>query len=216
MKKDRQTTYRKILFKSIGDFFLTSLITILKVFIYLWGKSKNLLKRARSFFQKIWINLYDHWTRCLSFLRRNAVIFVLLLLYISFYRYWESLIGDHVIDTFLRHFESNWINDGVFFIATIFCVVSTFFNWNKKNKQQIIIISIILICLWVYYRFLCDRCGGINSYYILRFTSLSLFGQIMYFDIIAIFAFCKLVSPLFHGLLIRKSNDKNSNGYGSR
>ena len=63
------------------------------------------------------------WNSLLSFIRHNAMIFVLVLVYVLFYRFWESWIGNYIVDPFLSNFESNLLNDIIFFIALIVCLV---------------------------------------------------------------------------------------------
>ena len=50
----------------------------------------------------------------LSFIKDNALVFTLVFIYILFYRFWESWIGNHIIQPFFSHFESNLLNDLIF------------------------------------------------------------------------------------------------------
>lgn len=131
----------------------------------------------------------------MSFIKDNAIIFSLLFIYILFYRFWESWIGNHIIQPFFSHFESNLLNDLIFIFITISCLVlthvdfyNTFFNRSKKIKKQTLILSIITIGFWAYYRFHHGLCGLDESSYYLQFIPLSKLNPIKYFDILFVLA----------------------------
>ena len=137
-----------------------------------------------------------------SFFRNNAVLFVLLLTYIVFYRFWENWLGNHIIDPFLSHFESNKLNDTIFITILIVCsvlviykaVVSFVLDRGKSIKQQTFIFSIIAIVVWAYYRFHGDLCGMSDSSYYMYLTPLSICNSIKYYDIVFVIAICKFIS----------------------
>lgn len=141
-----------------------------------------------------------YWDQLTSLLRNNAVIIILTILYISFHRFWEDLIGKQIITPFLKHFESNQFNDTLFFIAVALCFTSYLFNLGKKNRQQTIIISIILIGIWYYYRWNCVFFGFIEKepFYGLQLTSLHTIETLKYVDIVPLFALCKLINPNYN------------------
>lgn len=130
----------------------------------------------------------------LSFIKDNAIIFSLLFIYILFYRFWESWIGNHIIQPFFSHFESNLLNDLIFIFITISCLVLIHvktLNANyrrKKIKQQTLILSIITMGFWAYYRFHQGLCGMDKSPFYLQFIPLSKLNPIKYFDILFVLA----------------------------
>ena len=141
--------------------------------------------------------LKDHF---LSFIKDNALIFALVFIYILFYRFWESWICNHIIQPFFSHFESNLLNDLIFIFITITCLVLIhvrFFNDNygtKKIKQQTLILSIITLGIWAYYRFHHGQCGMDDSSYYLQFIPLSTLNPIKYFDILFVLAIHNIIS----------------------
>ena len=155
---------------------------------------------------KIWNQLKTDprsvWNQFLSFIRNNALIFALALIYVLFYHFWESWIGNHIIDPFLCHFESNLQNDIIFIIATIICAVLIYVKFMsilrraviKKVNQQTLIVSIIAIVIWAFYRFNHGLCGLTDSAYFMGFTPLSIFNPIKYYDIVFVLAIYELMS----------------------
>ena len=142
----------------------------------------------------------------LSFIKNNALIFALVFIYILFYRFWESWIGNHIIQPFLSHFESNLLNDLIFILITITCLVLihvTTINFlnneygKKKIKQQTLILSIITMGIWAYYRFHQGPCGMDETSYYLQFIPLSTFSPFKYFDILFVLAFYNIISYWF-------------------
>ncbi len=140
--------------------------------------------------------LLGQWERMCSFVRENIIILVLLFLYIFFNGYWESLIGNHLINKFLCHFESNWFIDIIFFIAIALCVTQSIINKGKSIKQSTKLLCVIAILFWIYYRLCSPACGSNDSSFYIQFVSLSQFEAIKYIDIIPFYAICRLVSPL--------------------
>ena len=134
----------------------------------------------------------------ISYFRDNVLIFILVLIYILFYRFWESWIGNHIIDPILSHFESNLMNDILFFIVTIICLVFLtaipFVKAFAKYEKRTVIFSIIAIVVWAYYRFHHGQCGMNDSSYYLHLTPLSRIPSIKYFDILAIYAIYRFIS----------------------
>ena len=149
------------------------------------------------------------WNSLLSFIRHNAMIFVLVLVYVLFYRFWESWIGNYIVDPFLSNFESNLLNDIIFFIALIVCLVLVYYNIYNYFKERIIkrhslIIAIIAMIIWAYYRFHHGLCGMNDSPYYLYLTPLSILKPIKYFDIVFVFAVFEYLS-----YFLGKWNDSN-------
>lgn len=149
------------------------------------------------------------WNSLLSFIRHNAMIFVLVLVYVLFYRFWESWIGNYIVDPFLSYFESNLLNDIIFFIALIVCLVLVYYNIYNYFKERIIkrhslIIAIIAMIIWAYYRFHHGLCGMNDSPYYLYLTPLSILKPIKYFDIVFVFAVFEYLS-----YFLGKWNDSN-------
>ena len=137
-----------------------------------------------------------------SVLRENSVVILLLILYVSFCHFWEDIISQHVVETFLCHFESSWTNDTLFFIAVIVCFVLFVFNRRKCFSFKTIILCFILLLLWFYYRFISDHFG---------FISLHLFSSppsdsntIKYVDIIALYAGSIIFTSFFVFFIPRK------------
>ena len=124
------------------------------------------------------------WEECKNIVQSNILIFVLLLSYVLFYHFWESLIGKQLVETFLCNFEANLVNDSIFIIAVVCCIIICFINSGKRIKQSSILIYTIAILLWVYYRWFSD------SFF---FISLCSFEYLKYIDIVPIFCLSKIV-----------------------
>ncbi len=171
----------------------------------------------RSFLTNLWkhVNPFssNNCERILSFVQKNIVIIVLLLLYFCFIHFWEDLIGDHIINKFLCHFESIWYNDCLFLVAIACCAKLCRMNWGKNIKMSAKIVCFAIFVLWIYYRCFSPICGLNDSSYYIIFKRLSIFKgikylqEVSYIDIIPIIALCKLIPLLgiketffsFHG-----------------
>lgn len=128
-----------------------------------------------------------------SFIKDNALILALVFIYILFYRFWENWIGNHIIQPFFSHFESNLLNDLIFIFITITCLVLIHVkafnaNYRREKKQQTLFLSIITMGFWAYYRFHQGICGMGESSYYLQFIPLSTLNPIKYFDILFVLA----------------------------
>ncbi len=153
----------------------------------------------------------------MSFIRNNSLIFALVLIYVFFYRFWESWIGNHIIEPFLCHFESNLQNDIIFIIVSIICLVIIYVKiicvfrgtLIKRGNQHTLIVSIIAIVIWAFYRFNHGLCGMTDSTYHMGFTPLSIFNPIKYFDfvpILAIYEFMSYFLGIFQDDITSSSN----------
>ena len=152
--------------------------------------------------------------RFTSFLRENGLIVVLVILYISCYRFWENLIADlfiiEEIDNgnphkgLLYYFESNWQNDIIFYLAILGCLVLFCLNWRRRIRRKTIIISIVAVLFWIYYRFISQRFG---------FISLHSFTLLKYIDIVPIYAGSVLLSALQWKVVNFEINIWDKNGF---
>ena len=150
-------------------------------------------------------NKQSVWNHFLFFIKNNALIFALVLIYVLFYSFWETWIGNHIIEPFLCHFESNLQNDIIFIIATIICLVLIYIKILcpirgiiiKRVNQHTLIVSIIAIVIWAFYRFNHCLCGMTDSAYYMGFTPLSIFDPIKYFDFVLVFAIYEIMSYIF-------------------
>ena len=143
----------------------------------------------------------------LPFLRQNCVVIILVLLYVFFHRFWEQLIAKHIVDPFLCHFESNWLNDIIFYIAVLACLILFLLNWRKHYKSTIIIISTISIFIWFYYRFISHSFGFISLH---SFNSLpSDSYTVKYVDIVPIYSVFIILSAFCNLFLSRKISFNN-------
>lgn len=178
----------------------------LAIFVPTFSFALFLLEFLFSTIPSIWKQLKTEpqifRNKFLSFIKNNALIFALVFIYILFYRFWESWIGNHIIQPFFSHFESNRLNDIIFILITITCLVLIhvkFFNTHygtKKIKQQTLILSIITMGVWAYYRFQHGPCGMNESSYYLQFIPLSTstLSHIKYFDILFVLAIYNITS----------------------
>ena len=176
--------------------FVPGILFIRILFIYLRHQIVKVWNQLKSDSQSV-------WNQFLFFFRKNALIIALVLIYVFFYRFWETWIGNHIIEPFLNHFESNLQNDVIFILATIICIVLFYVKTIcvylrktiiKQVNQQTLIISIIAIVIWAFYRFNHGLCGMPGSAYYMGFTPLSIFSPIKYFDIVLVFAIYQFVS----------------------
>ena len=158
----------------------------------------NWRKKCVSFFEAKMAPFFVE--KILPFLRKNAVVIVLLLLYVFFYRFWEDLIGRQLIDKFLCHFESNWLNDIIFFAIVVVLSLSTLiFRKNTNNKQlksTSFLICFIILGFWLYYRCFYSLCGLEYSSFYMYFTPLRLTKSVRYIDIVPFIVLCYLVSHI--------------------
>lgn len=148
------------------------------------------------------------WDRFKSFVKDNIVPLSLILLFICFYHYWESLIGNHIISKFLCNFESNWLIDSIFILGAITCFFLSYHNRKKRINQKTLLYYLILIAFWIYYRCSQNLCGLKNNSYYLFFESLSFTNSIKYIDIVPIYAVSSLISPLIGKLMVNMSGRK--------
>ena len=134
---------------------------------------------------------------------KNILLFASLLLYIFFYRFWEDIIANVIVDKFLCHFESNILNDIIWIVMSALCVIGLIHSdHGKTRKPSTTIIYILAILFWLYYRFLSNR---------FSFTSLSLCSNIMYIDLVPFYALCKLLPAFDKKARSLYSNDTFSN-----
>ena len=179
----------------------------------------NTADKKESFWNKCQSFLSEALNKFFSFLRENAIIITLLLLYILFYRFWETLIGDHIIDKFLCHFESNGVSDSIFIVGVIICIYLCIHNRKKRIDQKTVLLCLIAIAFWVFYRFYHKFCGFDDpAKYYLYLKPLSFTKIIRYVDLVPFYAICTFASP-FLGELInyikeiinknREENEKN-------
>lgn len=175
------------------------------VFFHQWHiRLWNLIK---YYSKKVWNDIVN-----------NIVIIVLLLIYLFFYRFWETQIGNHIIDNFFCTFESNWLTDIIFIFLVCIVVVFSYLNRGKDIKLRIKLFCLIAIGFWVYYRCFNNLCGLNDSSYYMSFISLSSIKLIKYVDIVLIYAICRLISPylgkrdnefLFEGGFIKDTPKKD-------
>lgn len=157
-----------------------------------------LMKETMNTLERLTKRPLTVWNQFICFFRDNALIFTLVLIYILFYRFWESLIRNHIIVPILSHFESTLINDIIFIILTIICFILLsiilFVKVFARFEKRTIVFSIIAIAVWAYYRFHHGLFGMKDSSYYLHLTPLSINQSIKYFDILAIYAIYRFVS----------------------
>lgn len=148
------------------------------------------------------------WDKFKSYAKENIVVFSLLLLYLFFYRYWESLIREHIIDTFLSNFEPNLLSDIIFGLAVVGYCFICYFNRKKRIKRSITLLSVIALAFWSYYRFHNYKLGLEVSLFDIEFKHLNYTEHIKYVDIVFVHAISTLLSPLL-GKLIERIHKKS-------
>ena len=119
---------------------------------------------------------------CISYVRKNILIFVFLLLYVLFYEFWENLIGEYIVTKFLCHFEKNIISDILFYFFIIGCYFYFLYNGYKYQRKKDYIFCVIAILFWIHYRIISKR---------FDFFSLYTIDFIKYVDIIPLYIFIK-------------------------
>ena len=150
-----------------------------------WKKYKD---KFKSFLLELWIEFP-------SFLRENAIIISLLLLYIPFHRYWETHIKDHIIDNFISTFEPNLLCDSLFICITIISFLFIVKNWEKNITRRTKVLCLIALVFWAYYSCYNVKLGLENykySSYYLEFKHLKTINALRYVDIIPIIVICTL------------------------
>lgn len=151
--------------------------------------------------------------------KNNIWLLALVLLYLLFYPFWESLIGKHIIAKFLCNFHGSDLNDIIFGLAVVCCCTLCYFNRNKNIKQSTIVICVIALTFWSYYRFCNNRLGIEDEFsYYLHLEELRFDTRIKYVDLIPIYAICTVFSPLLgkllHIILYRRKNENTNNAHG--
>lgn len=136
------------------------------------------------------------WERIKSFIKDNFIILALLLLYIFFFPFWESLIGKQIIDPFFRNCKPCLLSDVIFFLILIACSSLCYFNRNKRIKQSTYLQCIIVLAFWCYYRFSGNLFGNETYSYYLDFKPFCFTKQLYYVDILPILAICTLIAPI--------------------
>ena len=123
-----------------------------------------------------------------SFLHDNGIILILLSIYILIHDYWEELIAEHIVGKiFEEHFIANWLNDIIFYIFFLVCLILFLLHIRKHYSQKIITICFIAIGFWVYYRWYSYR---------FDFIALHSIQSIKYIDIVPIYSSSILLSSL--------------------
>lgn len=152
------------------------------------GTSKKLWKNLKRYVRIIWNGLLD-------ILQNNMMISVLLLLYILFYCFWESLIEEYIIKKFLCFFKPSFLNDIIFVLVAAVC---WHFAFKRKgsNVKRTMLLSIIAIAMWGYYRCPSHILGLDNSSYYLDLYPMYLIEPIKYFDIVLVIALGFLFSVI--------------------
>lgn len=145
--------------------------------------------------------IISKWERFRSFVQSNLLVFILLTIYVLFYRFWEDLIDNHIVNNFMAAFEPNLINDLVFALAVVFCIILCYFNRGKNVTQRTKLLSIIVILFWAYYRCFSDR---------FCFISLFSFNNIKYLDILPIYCLSKLIPLILKEYEVGFYPNKNS------
>lgn len=141
----------------------------------------------------------------MSFLHDNGIILILLSIYILIHDYWEKLIAEHIVGKILEeHFIANWLNDIIFYIFFLVCLIIFLLNIRKHYSQKIIIICFIAIGFWAYYRWCSYR---------FDFIALHSIQSIKYIDIVPIYSSSILLSALINGLFPRKISFSDDNGF---
>ncbi|MBR4829715.1 MAG: hypothetical protein IKZ92_07940 [Muribaculaceae bacterium] len=141
------------------------------------------------------------WDKFKSYAKENIVLFSLLLLYLFFYRYWESLIREHIIDAFLSNFEPNLLSDIIFVLAVVGSCFLCYFNRKKRIKQSTTLLCVIALAFWGYYRFHNYKLGLEKSLFDIDLKHLIYNEHIKYLDIVFVYAMSTLISPLFEKLI---------------
>ena len=150
------------------------------------------------------------WERFTSAIRDNRLVFLLILLYVFFYNFWETLIAKHIVDPWLCHFESNTLNDVIFYFAVLACLILAFLHRRKHFKSTTVIICTISIFIWFYYRFISHRFGFISLH---SFNALpSDPYALKYVDIVPIYSFSFILSAICEKFL-RRSISFSNNGF---
>lgn len=140
-----------------------------------------------------------------SFLHDNGIILILLSIYILIHDYWEKLIAEHIVGKiFEEHFIANWLNDIIFFIFFLVCLIIFLLNIRKHYSQKIITICLIAIGFWVYYRWCSNR---------FDFIALHTIQSIKYIDIVPIYSSSILLSALINRIFPRKITFSDDNGF---
>ena len=179
----------------------------------------NTIDKKESFWDKCKSFMRGIGNEFPSFLKENVIIIVLLLFYIVFYRLWESLIGDNLINKLLCHFESNRVSDCLFIVGVLVCFFLCYHNRKKQIDRKTFFLCLIAISFWVFYRFVHRRCGLHETAYYLYLTPLSFTKHIKYVDIVPLMAICTLVSPLIGKLIncfkegINKNREEKVDGF---
>lgn len=112
-------------------------------------------------------------------MRKNLLWTLLFIVYFCFQSFFERLLTDYLVLPFLSSFEATFFTRILFAVGVIYIIVRTSNAW--KEKKQIspshLYVSLLLILVWIYYRFISDA-----------FSFTSVIFCIAFVDIIALYA----------------------------
>lgn len=120
--------------------------------------------------------------RFVSLLRNNRLFNLVILTYVCFHSFFESLITNYLINPFFLTFENNWLTISLFILGIILLIysfVETYRN-NKFVSDQRAYIATIIILFWFYYRFFYPNWEYIEvgSISFLKYVDITLVGCI--------------------------------------
>lgn len=136
-----------------------------------------------------------------SFIKKNGIIFTLVIIYILLYSFFENIIIIGVIEPIFSQIKSNLTNDIVCMLCAVLiilrCTIYICHNYTISNKY--ILISLIILIYISYYRFTSNPW---------EFTSLQSLSELKYIDIFNAFFASNILIKLCHRQRIY-THDKN-------
>lgn len=116
-----------------------------------------------------------------SFIKKYRAIILLLLLYIAFASFWEDCISKTLVDNFFCHFKSNIVCDILFYSVSLYFFANIFLAIDKGISQFKIVMCLVSLSFWFYYRFVSDK---------FEWFSLTTIDVVKYIDLAAICIVC--------------------------
>jgi hypothetical protein len=141
-----------------------------------------------------------------KFIKEEKVIIILTFIYLLFRTFFENLINTIIVSPILSEINVNYFSDLIFLIA-IGCIIFFYFSKRSKNlyiPNKITFIAVIILSLYIYYRFISSEWSYIG---------LKIYSSIKYLDTIPLFLISIILLKFFPKKKKERSNKNNSGFY---
>lgn len=135
-------------------------------------------------------------------IRHNTLFNIILVVFIGFHKFFESIFSQYIICTFLKTFQESLLTRILFCFCIIYIVymICKYKRINKYISDNTTYIIIITLILWFYYRF-------IDTHW--DYISFSKISFLKYIDLIGIYCLSILLLKVLYKLPILKRQEKD-------